>query len=406
MLEKIYANANLEKISFYSILLFALTLPLSRAAISFFIFWFILLVLLKKDYTKSFAIIKENPIFIYIGILVFYVSLTFFWSEDTQTALRQVRMYGYWIVIPSIAILAKREWAPSMLNAFLLGMFISEILAYGIFFELWSINGRGPNYPSPFMTHIHYSVFLAFTAVVLFYRILSRNYTLAAKLPLLFFFTASTTNLMFSIGRTGQLAFFIALFMAIFLRFKISLKSIFSAITLMLLLIFISYNSLNLFKTRVDDALNDIIKMRQGDFNTSLGTRAAFWIIASDIVKKDPLFGVGVGDYMLATKSALEAEKYKNSTDEEKEHLSGTHFHNQYLMIAVQTGIIGLFLMFTLIYKLLTLKIENQELKTVSILGFVVIFVGSIAEPLWLLQFPLALFLFIASLSIIASKRA
>lgn len=405
MLEKIRSDINFEKVSFYSLLLFALTMPLSRAAISFFVFWFIALVLFKKDYSKSFAEITNSPIFIYIGIFVLYVSLTFFWSEDVHSAMVQVRKYGYWIVIPSIVVLAKREWALSMLNAFLFGMFLSEILAYGIFFELWSINGRGPDYPTPFMTHIHYSVFLAFTAIVLFYRIISKNYTLASKLPFLFFFMASTTNLMFSTGRTGQLAFFMALLVAIFLRFKISLKSMFGGIAVILLLVLISYNSLDLFKVRVDAGLNDIKKMRQGDFNTSFGTRAAFWIVASDIVKKEPLFGVGVGDYMLATKSALEEDKYKNSSIEEKEHLGGAHFHNQYLMIVVQAGLIGLSLMFILIYKLFSLRIENEELKSVSILGFVVIFVAFIAEPLWILEFPLALFLFITSISIVAAKK-
>lgn len=405
MLEKIRSDINFEKVSFYSLLLFALTMPLSRAAISFFVFWFIALVLFKKDYSKSFAEITNSPIFIYIGIFVLYVSLTFFWSEDVHAAMVQVRKYGYWIVIPSIVVLAKREWALGMLNAFLFGMFLSEILAYGIFFELWSINGRGPDYPTPFMTHIHYSVFLAFTAIVLFYRIISKNYTLASKLPFLFFFMASTTNLMFSTGRTGQLAFFMALLVAIFLRFKISLKSMFGGIAVILLLVLISYNSLDLFKVRVDAGLNDIKKMRQGDFNTSFGTRAAFWIVASDIVKKEPLFGVGVGDYMLATKSALEEDKYKNSSIEEKEHLGGAHFHNQYLMIVVQAGLIGLSLMFILIYKLFSLRIENEELKSVSILGFVVIFVAFIAEPLWILEFPLALFLFITSISIVAAKK-
>ena len=406
LLEKIRNSINFEQVSFYSLLLFALTLPLSKAAISFFIFWFIALVLFKKNYSKSFAKISGFPIFIYIGIFVLYISLTFFWSEDIHAATRQVRMYGYWIIIPSIVVLAKREWAPKMLNAFLFGMFLSEILAYGMFFELWSINGRGPDYPSPFMTHIHYSVFLAFTAIVLFHRIISRNYTLARKLPFLFFFIASTTNLMFSIGRTGQLAFFVALLTAIFLRFKLSLKSLFSGIMLVLFLIFVSYNGLNIFKIRIDTALSDIKKMQQGNFNTSFGTRATFWVIASDIVKKEPLLGVGVGDYMLATKSTMEAEKYKNSTDEEKKRLSGTHFHNQYLMIVVQAGIIGLVLMFILIYKFFSLKIDNPELKDISVLGFVVIFVSSITEPLWLLQFPLTLFLFIVSLSIIASKKA
>ena len=46
----------IEIVSYYSILLMAFALPLSRAAISFFILWFFILVLIKRDYKSSFNI--------------------------------------------------------------------------------------------------------------------------------------------------------------------------------------------------------------------------------------------------------------------------------------------------------------------------------------------------------------
>ena len=93
-----------EQVSFYSILVFALTLPLSGAAISFFIFWFLLLVIVKKGYKNSFDILKENKIFIYLGILFIYIFLSALWSDDTQNMLRHLRLYGYWIMIPCLVI--------------------------------------------------------------------------------------------------------------------------------------------------------------------------------------------------------------------------------------------------------------------------------------------------------------
>lgn len=394
-----------DKVAYYSAILFSFILPLSKGVISFFIFWFFALLLYKRDYTAAIATLKNNIIFTYIAIFLLYMSITLFWSEDVKEALNQIRLYGYWIlVLPAMVILVKKEWVWSMINAFLLGMFVSEILAYGMFFELWSINGRDSSYPTPFMTHIHYSVFLAFTAILLFSRVLSSKLSFYEKLPYLFFFIVSTTNLMFSIGRIGQLAFFVSLAFLIFLRFKVSIKTIFLSILSVIMVFFIAYNTLGLFKKRFDSGVNDIKHIIDKNYNSSFGIRVAFWLVSSEILKEKPLFGNGIGDYKLSTKEVLSKNEYGLS-DETKEFMMEQHFHNQYLMIAVQGGFVGLALMLLLWYKFFTLEIEDKELKNISLLGFTIIAISFIAEPLWMLQFPLALFLFITSFSIIASKK-
>lgn len=394
-----------DKVAYYSAILFSFILPLSKGVISFFIFWFFALLLYKRDYTAAIATLKNNIIFTYIAIFLLYMSITLFWSEDVKEALNQIRLYGYWIlVLPAMVILVKKEWVWSMINAFLLGMFVSEILAYGMFFELWSINGRDSSYPTPFMTHIHYSVFLAFTAILLFSRVLSSKLSFYEKLPYLFFFIVSTTNLMFSIGRIGQLAFFVSLAFLIFLRFKVSIKTIFLSILSVIMVFFIAYNTLGLFKKRFDSGVNDIKHIVDKNYNSSFGIRVAFWLVSSEILKEKPLFGNGIGDYKLSTKEVLSKNEYGLS-DETKEFMMEQHFHNQYLMIAVQGGFVGLALMLLLWYKFFTLEIEDKELKNISLLGFTIIAISFIAEPLWMLQFPLALFLFITSFSIIASKK-
>lgn len=394
-----------DKVAYYSAILFSFILPLSKGVISFFIFWFFALLLYKRDYTATIVTLKNNIIFTYIAIFLLYMSITLFWSEDVKEALNQIRLYGYWILmLPAMVVLVKKEWVWSIVNAFLLGMFVSEILAYGMFFELWSINGRDSSYPTPFMTHIHYSVFLAFTAILLFSRVLSSKLSFYEKLPYLFFFIVSTTNLMFSIGRIGQLAFFVSLAFLIFLRFKVSIKTIFLSILSVIMVFFIAYNTLGLFKKRFDSGVNDIKHIIDKNYNSSFGIRVAFWLVSSEILKEKPLFGNGIGDYKLSTKEVLSKNEYGLS-DETKEFMMEQHFHNQYLMIAVQGGFVGLALMLLLWYKFFTLEIEDKELKNISLLGFTIIAISFIAEPLWMLQFPLALFLFITSFSIIASKK-
>lgn len=401
-----FKNITLEKVVYYSVILFSFILPLSKGLISFFLFWFFALLLYKREYTSTLSALKNNPLFTYIALFLLYMVLTLFWSEDTKEALDRLRLYGYWVlVLPAMVVLVKKEWVWSMLNAFLLGMFVSEILAYGIFFDLWSINGRDASYPTPFMTHIHYSVFLAFTAVLLLSRILSDKLSLYEKLPYLFFFLVSTANLMFSTGRTGQLAFFVALVLLIFLRWRVSLKSIFLSALSVMVIFLVAYTTLDLFKKRIDKGLHDIAHIQNANYNSSFGIRVAFWLVAFEVLKEKPLFGDGIGDYKLATKEVLDKKEF-GLTPKAKEFMLDQHFHNQYLMVAVQGGLVGVALMLLLWYRFFRLEIEERELKIASVLGLSVIAVSFVAEPLWMLQFPLTLFLFILSFSLIAAKKS
>jgi len=398
-------NIDFEKVVYSSVLLFSFIIPLSRGMISFFIFWFFILLLYKREYADTFQTLKSNPIFAYISAFLLYMALTLFWSEDIKEGLNQIRLYGYWVlVLPAMAVLVKKEWLWSMLTAFLLGMFVSEILAYGMFFDLWTIKGKDSSYPTPFMTHIHYSIFLAFTAILLLSRVLSQGLSFYEKLPYTFFFLISTANLMFSTGRAGQLAFFVSLVVLIILKFKISIKSIFLSMLSVAMIFFMAYNSLDLFKKRADEGVRDIKHIMNENYNSSFGARVVFWLIAGEVLKEKPLLGNGVGDFIVSTKDVLSRKDYgltKGTVDFMREQ----HFHNQYLMVAVQGGLIGLALMFLLFYKFFSLNMQDRELKEVSILGFVVIMVSFVAEPIWMLQFPLTLFLFIASISMVAAKK-
>ena len=397
---------NFEQLTYYSLLLFAFALPLSRAANSFFVLFLLVLVLFKKDYKSSWQTLKENSIFLYIALFIGYLYLSALWSSDTDVLLKQLRMYGYWMVIPCFVILAKKEWMYAVLNAFLLGMFISEILAYGIWLEWWSFNGRDASYPAPFMTHIHYSVFLAFTALVLFYRFLFEHSSLKLRIPMFLFFVMSTTNLMISTGRTGQLAFFVTLFLVFIIRYRLSFKSLVLSALFGISIIALSYQTLPLFEKRVDAGIQDVNMIMHEKYDTSFGLRAIWWMITYHALQEEPLLGYGLGDYKEAAKDAVATHQYEGLNNEFKDYVQEAHYHNQYLMIATQGGLIGIALMFLLFYKLLRLPIQDKELKHLSIIAFVVLLVGFIGEPLWLLQFPLMLFVFSAGLFITAAKSS
>lgn len=395
-----------DDVVYYSLLLFAFTLPLSKAAISFFIFWFLILAIVKGDYKNSLEIIKSNKIFLYIALFIGFLYLSLLWTEDFKTASGQVRMFAYWIIVPSIVILAKKKWTINILNAFIAGMLVSEIISYGMYFELWSLNSRGTSYPVPFMYHIHYSVFLAFTSLILLYRFLFKEATILYKIPFFIFFLLTTTNLMLSVGRTGQLAFFLSLFIVFFMRYKISVKSFLFSVIIFSIILFGSYNSFQNFKVRVDAAISDVKKIGNNNFNNSFGIRVLYWKLTIDSLKENPLLGNGIGDFKINTKQMLEKYKYEGMNNYSENFLTRFHYHNQYLMIIVQSGLIGFLLMILLLYKLFTLKIEDKEIKNMSVIGLCIISISFIAEPLLIIHFTTMLFLFIVSLSITASRNS
>jgi len=78
--------------------------------------------------------------------------------------------------------------------------------------------------------------------------------------------------------------------------------------------------------------------------------------------------------------------------------------HNQYLLLLLQMGIIGLSLLLYLIYQILKLNIKETELKELSILFVTVFFISCFAEPLFFKQFTIALFILFVGIFIASAN--
>ncbi len=399
---EITKKINFKATYYYSSLIFAFTLPLSRASISFFIFFIGIVWLLEKNYKDRFIAMWHNPMLKAIAIFLMFTLLSLLWTDQINNALKYLRMYSYWLIIFVLATSLDKKDIPNIITAFLSGMFISELIAYGIYFDLWSFKGASVTNLSPFMFWIDYSVFLAITAILILNRLFSSSYAIKEKLFLALFFISTTTNLLMGNGRTGQVALIVAIVVMVMLHFKVTIKS-FVISTLLLLSIYgIALNLSDNFKSRVDVGLQDIKKMKNNDFDTSLGIRAAYWMVSYDIFKDHPLVGVGIGDYAQTMKAYLDKNDYPISKSTYK-FMTNYHAHNQFLMIIIQTGLIGLILMFNILYQILKLPIKEVEIKNLSVLFTATYFVSCLAEPLWIKQFTLVLFILFLGMFIASS---
>lgn len=401
-ISNIKQTIDFDKLYFYITIIFAFTLPLSRAIISFSIIALPLIWIFEGQFKSKLKLIWEHKILQAILLFLGFNLISLLWTQDYNNAENTLRLYGYWISIFVLSTSIKKDDIQKIITFFLYGMLLSELIAYGVFFELWNFKHASINNPSPFMFWIDYSVFTAFTSILLLSRLFSNKYLKKEKILMFLFFLSTTGNLFLGLGRTGQVALIVAIIVMILLYLKISLKSIFITLILIISIYGTGYIISDTFKTRIQSGINDIQKMQNHAYDTSLGIRVVYWMISYDILKENLFLGVGIGDYKQTMKVFLEKNNYHIS-EATKEFISNFHAHNQFLMIMIQTGFIGLLLMLNIFYQLYKLDIDNLEVKKLSLLFLTIFFVSSMAEPLWLKQFTLALFVLFLGLFISAS---
>lgn len=397
--ENFKSKLNYSKVYLYLIVTFAFTMPLSRAAISFFVIVLPIVWFIEGDFKRKFEQIKSSNILVIILILYGMVILSVVLSENTDTALKFLRLYSYWIVIFVVATSLNKEHTRNVITAFLLGMFISEVIAYGVFFDIWQFGNATKQTPSPFMMHIDYSVFLAFTSILLFNRLISNDYQLKEKIVILLFFCSTTGNLFLSTGRTGQVAFIFAIIMMFFLYYKLHFKTIIYSCVSLIIIYLLAFNVSNSFKQRVYQAKSDIEKMTKGNYDSSLGIRVAYWMLTYEIVKDNPIFGVGFGDYKEEITKTLQKERFNHFSNRMKKFISEHHAHNQFLMIAIQSGLVGIIIIVLLLYQLFRKAfIQVCENGKLFLLFLIIYVVSCIADPLWYKQFTLSLWILFVGL--------
>ncbi len=405
MISTLRSKINFDKTYYYILLLFAFMMPLSRATNSLFDALLILLLIIQGDYKKHFETLRNSALAKSILLFIGFTTLSLLWTDNLEFGLNFKRLYWQWFAIFAIALNVKKEQILPIISAFLLGMVVSEILSYGMFFEFWTMRGHGQDKPSPFMMHIDYSVFLAFTAIILLNRLLSKRYSMREKALLLFFFLTISGNLFINDGRTGQLAFLVGIIATVFVHYKVTVKSTIGALLLITIIFGTAFGISDKFQTRVHAAQSDIQKILDGQLQSSWGARVAMYFIAADIIKENPIIGVGVGDYKDSAKAAMIVDPH-GLPEVGTEGYPISHFHNQYVNVLVQGGIIGLALMLMMFYQFFKLSISDPELKELSLLFVIVYLTAFVAEPLWLKQFTNMLFILFTGLFLGASFNA
>ena len=245
----------------------------------------------------------------------------------------------------------------------MLAIAITEIASYLVWFQIIpEFKNATVGNPTPFMSHISYNPILALAIYISYYNIFIQNNLSKFKFFFYSFFALSMTiNMFITGGRAGQVMYFVMLTILIFQFFgKEKLKSLLTVFVLVPLIFFTAYQSSNIFQSRVDQAVNNTINF-EINRNSSVGERINFAINTWDVIKENPIIGVGTGDF---------PSEYKKINQINSPQMQPTtNPHNMYTLVTMQLGFIGLMSLLSIFYFQIKLSFISQN-KFFKDLGF------------------------------------
>lgn len=401
----------LEKLLFILIILFAFFVSfdsgIGRKLINnMFYIW-----LFSLDLKKIYFFIKSNKIFLLILIFSVWILFTCIFTMSTDYYHYDKFIKYFLLPILIISTTIKKEYFKYIVSAFLLGMFINEIISYGIYFEFiknnffgFSITGNKDN-PVPFLpSHMEYTLFLSLSIIISIFSFFCTNNKIV-KIVLLIFTITMTTNLFLTTGRTGQFTLLGTTLILIVIYFRGNYKYIiFSLLTVVTVFSMGFFFSDNVNK-RLKSGYNDIVKVIENkDFNTSWGIRLSSYILIPKIIE-DKNFNIIYGTGYCKVNEVIHQIHMKEFGENSIFRVQEGHLHNSYITIFAGTGLIGLILLILIWYQIFKVKIEDSYFNYIRYSFLFVVFLGGFTENMFRQREVMMLSAIFISIIIILSNR-
>jgi O-antigen ligase len=386
-------------------------MPISRALFNTCIVLTVLLTLLSGNYLKKYKVIKSNPISLPFFILIIIILIGSIYTVGNQQNLL-TSFYVYIKIAFMLLFLSIIDNIKLIRNAFIafsMAMIITLISTYlNIWYVLpWSLSktiGFG-NSHHVFRDYIVQGLYTSFftTLCGYFYLkintsnnescgvinnkfkfIFSKSSIIKSSIIKLFFiklfiitlYILSCVSILYLLGsRTGYLAFFFS--NTIFFSFLILDNHIIKqkryffiyaiALLVLLLLVLCSiYFSSELLQNRVNLVVLELSNYTINKTSSS-GVRLYMWITAYNIFLQAPLFGHGTGSYPVLSEIAFNNKLICD--------IACPHPHNQFLLFAVEHGLIGLCTLLFIIWRFLKFSFSLHTPEKLLLLSFMAIFI-------------------------------
>jgi len=338
-------NLTLDKTYQFLLIILAFLMPLTVFGANVIIVVICLLWLFSGNYKSKFYQIINNRLML-ASIVFFCLHLVgLIWTEDLTWGLHIVhKMWYFLLLLPALFTIVRKDYIKHYISAFLLAIALTEICSYLVWFEIVEPfkNAKVEN-PTPFMNHISYNPILSFAIYLVLHELFFNKKITNFIFSLYSFFAISmTVNMFITGGRAGQVAFFVMLSILIFQVLDKQRISAFITILIVIPTIFLTaYQTSDLFQKRVDIAAKALVQYSNED-RSAVGIRINYVINSWQVMKKNPIIGIGTGDFPTEY-SKINKINSPMMPDSENPH-------NMYILVLMQLGLVGLFSLLSIFY--------------------------------------------------------
>ena len=323
-------------------------------------------------------------LFALLAIGVFYGPTV---SDDALSVLKKYRELVYFIMV--LSLFRDNEGAARVAeDAFIVGCVVLMAASYGIYFELLPPGKFGHS----LVYHITHSLFMAMLSFWALHRAFASR---VAMLPWLGLFMLASANLFYiAPGRTGMLLYLTLL--ALILVQRLSWKKWLPAAVLAVAAVAAIYVTSGNFSTRVHEAIEEVRTYQADSSRTSLGMRFDWWRNSLQLITEKPLLGHGTGSFKTVQEKLIEGSETQ-STDNP---------HNEYLMLAVQGGLVALALFIALLVAQLAASLRLAPPRRHLLQGVVVAMaVGCLMNSFLFDSHPGHFFAIVSAILLVSSPR-
>jgi O-antigen ligase len=385
---------NLDKTYHFLLVALAFLFPLTVFGANLVIVIICIVWIASGRYKSKFIEIFNNKLMV-ASILFFCLHVVgLLWTEDLAWGLHIVHKMWYFIgLFPILYTIVRKDYISNCISAFLLAISITEVFSYLVWFEVIEpFKYASVTDPTPFMSHISYNPILAFAIYLVLHEIFFNKKITHLVFYLYSFFAISMTiNMFITGGRAGQVMFFAMLAIIIFQFFNAQkIKALLLISVLIPGLFYTAYTTSELFQTRVNAAINETLSFSNTSYN-STGLRINFAINSFEVIKQNPIIGIGTGGFPI---------EYKKINEINSPSLPDTtNPHNMYTLILMQLGLVGLFSMLSIFYYQIKLSFNssNRFIRDVGITIPLLFLVIMLSDSYLLGHYTTLLFVFFSS---------
>jgi O-antigen ligase len=304
------------------------------------------------------SIATHNPVARAAWMLFFALFVAMFYGRASlHDAIGLLGKYADLAFVPMFMLMLHNDiWKRRAQHAFLGAMALTLLLSYLVGFKLlpaqhWMSAVTTPDNPAIFHSYITQNNMMAFAV---FLALLQYRDTLTNRLRLGWgaFAGLAVANVLFmSQGRTGYLILLVLLCwfawgtLARYFHQRGKSWGVPQALMLFMLTLLLAVMAYAV-STRLHDRVNTVVaelnawQPNHENQSSSTGTRLNYYYNTIQIIEKNLLVGVGSGGFELAFTEQIQGTNLSTVANP----------HNEYLLITVQTGVIGLALLLYLFY--------------------------------------------------------